>query len=378
MSDDFRLQKLLPTLQLIKEKKGTTILLTHRGRPFEHDIQLSTAILVPWFERHQFVTEFASTLSHLATIKAQKKKNDLIILENIRFWPEEYRADKIFACSLAAFGSYYVNDAFGSLHRNHTSITTLALCFPPSHRSIGLLVEKEIEQLHKLNNPHRPFLVIVGGNKIKDKVPFLYGCAKKADIIALCPAIIFSFLARRHLPIGDSLAEPIVFDDCRAIQENARKQGTRLLFPIDYIGAKSGESQNDVSTKIIPYAPDVIINNIQLLSIGPETVHEWKKIIDTANTIFFNGPFGLDRYPESLIPLHDLLGAIANSSAYTVVAGGDSVAAIRDYGYADAISFLSTGGGATLAFISGAHLVGLDALRESTVYDCSVMNRTEK
>lgn len=360
ITSEHRLQALLPTLTLIKEKGGHIILATHMGRPKEYDPSLSTEILVPWFEEQDFKVSFEPDLE-LAYKESKRPFGDILLLENLRFFPGEQTADPIFAHKLARMGDYYVNDAFGLVHRADTSITTVPELFDPHKRTIGLLIEQELNTMNTLlEHPAHPFVLILGGAKIKDKLPLIQAFLPVVDTILVCPAIVFTFLKAQGTEIGKSLVDDTLCEASKQIIEAARTQHVRVLFPVDYQiaqGTFDGEA-SFIDSTTIPH-------NCVGVSIGPKTEKLFAHEIKQASTVFMNGVFGNERNQKTLHGMKAVLKAMAQSQGLTVLGGGDSVAVAQELGFADQIDYCSTGGGATLTYLSGQPLPGLQVFINS-------------
>lgn len=356
--NDYRLQALLPTLNLIVEKKGKIILATHIGRPKGNDPLLSTQHLIPWFHKHGFEIDFEADFEKAAA-KSYEMNGSILLLENLRFFPGEKSYIPTFARTLANLADFYINDAFGSLHRTDTSITQLPLLFPQDKRTIGLLIENELSHLNRLiENPAQPFVAVIGGGKVTDKLPLLESLLDRVQVLLLCPAMAFSFLKALGINVGKSLVDKTAFDQCKNILVKAQQKNVLLLLPVDCIVA-DGEFEGP----LLPHAflVDEFPQNGVGISIGPKTTEIYVREILKGGTIFFNGLMGDVRRPETLNGMKDLLQAMAQSQGFTLIAGGDSVAAAQIMGLADTINYLSTGGGATLSYLSGKKLPGLDA-----------------
>ncbi len=360
IQDDFRLRALLPTLTYLQQHNAITFIITHLGRPKGSvDPKLSTKIFVPWFEKNNLNVIFENDLKKIQT--TQYKPGTVILFENIRFFPGEQNHDQQFAQEVAACADYYVNDAFGALHRNDTSVTLLANCFAPDKKTIGFLVEKELQELTKLKqNPEQPFLLIIGGGKVDTKLALIEGMLNNTSAIMLCPATVFTFLKCIGKEVGKSLVDEASYTVAQKIMNEANKKDCALLFPVDYQIAQEkidGPLQT-VSASAFP------ANGIGI-SLGPKTLELWAPLIKQAKTIFVNAAMGFAQRPDTLEGLHELLKLVAASSAHSVVGGGDSVAAVEKFGLTNnKISFLSTGGGATLSYLSDNPLPGLECLSE--------------
>lgn len=357
ITDDYRLQAILPTIDAILKKGGYITLLTHIGRPKNNEPLLSTKILLSWFAQKNYSISWAASIDEAEHL-LNTSIHPILLVENLRFYPEEKKGDIIFAKKLSTFGDFYINDAFGALHRNDTSIALLPTLFDFHHKTIGLLVEKELKMLTQLlHEPQKPFVIVVGGGKVKDKIPVIENLLHHAQTIALCPALAATFLKAMGKEVGKSLVDETVIPLCTSIIEKAKKFHVSLVFPLDYLIAYDTMQGNIeiISAEKFPH------NGIAL-SIGPRTIAYYATILQDAKKIFFNAAMGFWNIPESLLGTQALLRAIAQSPAFSVVGGGDSVAAAHQEGLSQTIDFLSTGGGATLTYLSGKELPGLQAL----------------
>lgn len=352
--NDFRLQATMATIDYILERGGTVILLTHRGRPQGYDNNLSNEIFVSWFNDKGYSIIFEPSLSALYE-KSLHHKQTILLGENLRFFPEELTNDIQFAHQLARLGDYYVNDAFGVLHRTDTSITTVPTLFLPEARTIGLLIERELAHLNRLlKKTQRPFIAILGGSKITDKIELIESLIGRVDTILLCPALTFTFLYAQGKSVGTSLIDKTLVQQCTAIMKKAEQSSTTIHFPIDYL-ASATPAHETVSIIDSPEIP----NNFFGITVGPKTVSLYAPILAKAATIFFNGVSGFLTDPQTLPYTHQLLQAVNSSSAYSVLGGGDSIAVAQYLNCTDSIDFISTGGGATIAYISNKQLPGL-------------------
>ncbi len=354
--DDFRLHAILPTLNYLIEHQAIIILATHIGRPQGKKIPaLSTQHLVPWFKKHGYEVIFEPNLT--TAINTNYPSSSIILLENMRFYAGEQTQDDNFAQQLASCADYYINDAFATLHRQDVSVSLVARYFPEDKKSIGFLVKKELEALDTLkNDPAHPFLLILGGGKPETKISLIKGMLPLADSILLCPALVFTFLAAQHKEVGKSLIDAAQFEQAKQLMNEAQKNNM-FHFPVDYqIALDSIHGPLEVvSSGQFPH------NGIGI-AIGPETIKLWHPLIQNAQTIFFNAAMGFAQQPHTQEALKTLLQCVAQSAAYSVVGGGDSVAAVQRYGLTAQIDFLSTGGGATLAYLTGKQLLGLQYL----------------
>ncbi|MFT6765274.1 MAG: phosphoglycerate kinase [Alteromonas naphthalenivorans] len=353
IASDFRIKALLPTINLILKKGGKVILLTHCGRPVKKSKKLSTKTLVDWFKKNDYHAVFAPTVEKAQSMST-KDNNNIVIVENLRFFDGEQTEDKTFAQELAALGDYYVNDAFALLHRNNTSITLLPKLFAPNKRTIGLLIEKELCELDALMQKSKsPFVILQGGIKGSTKLLLLQTLLDKADTILISTPLCFSFLKAQNKNVGASFTEDGLLPHIEKFLQAAKEKNVNVVLPIDY----------QVSSKSF-YEPHVlrevtsIQNNDTGVSIGPKTAVLFSNYIKKAKTVFANGLPGNYVYPETLEGTRMLLQALRQTNGLHILAGGDSVALVEKLGFND-VEYLSTGGGATLAYLSGQTLAGL-------------------
>ncbi|MBN1549574.1 phosphoglycerate kinase [Candidatus Babeliales bacterium] len=345
--DDYRLEALRPTLDYLKSKHCTIILATHIGRPEHPSPQFSTQHLMPWFTKHGYPVTLHPSLDIVPGT------GGMFLLENLRFFPGELTQDPTFTKQLARLADFYVTEAFGSLHRKNASVVNVPMLFPKSQRTFGFLVEKELNELSKLiTGPKKPFIILCGGGKAHDKIPLLLNLMPFADTMLILPAIAHTFAQELGKQMGKSIKEPTA--TVRPILEKARETGTRILLPRDYqIANDSFEGPLSYTTS------DEIPKNGVGISIGPKTIQAFDKKIAEGQTIFFNGIPGLLKRPETLEGARELLTSMAHARGYTVIGGGDTVAVARLFNLDHQIDFCSTGGGATLAYLSGTQLPGL-------------------
>ncbi len=363
IDNDFRLISILPTINFILNKNGSIVLATHIGRPTKQEPELSTHILVPWFKQHGYAIQFVPNISAIANLAIVPKQ--ILLIENLRFFPGEQNGDIFFAKELARTAQYYINDAFGTVHENACSTTLLPYEFPENRRSVGLLMEKELQALSMLTeHPPRPFLAILGGGKIKDKIPLIHSLLQKVDTLVICPALCFTFLKAMGKPVGKSLVDDTMVDACKKIIIEAERSGISLLFPVDY----------QITHSISPFSPPLILSlskeadnfpdNAIGISVGPKTVELISQEINQAQTIFLNCAMGFSEHPQTEQSTKDIIDAMAQSSAQTIIAGGDSVDIALHTKHYQQITHLSTGGGAALAYLSDKLLPGLIPFEE--------------
>ncbi len=358
ITNDFRLQSIMPTLDFIIEHKGSIVLATHLGRPKNKNPEFSTKILIPWFEKHGYTIRFIEDFTKITSEKIVPK--EILLLENLRFFPEEKNGDPLFAKQLAHTAQYYVNDAFGVLHEYDCSVTLLPYEFPENKRSIGFLIEKELSVLAQLKeHPQQPFIAILGGEKIKDKIPLMKHLLSKVESLIICPALCFSFLAARKQTVGKSLVDTTMIPTCKEIMLQAENSNIPCIFPVDYQVA-----YNSIDGPLDIVDGQKIPDNAIGISVGPKTVANITEIINHAKTIFLNCAMGFSERPETQESTIAIINAMAQSSAITIIAGGDSVDSAFHAKYYSQIDHLSTGGGAALAYLSDTVLPGLNPFEE--------------
>jgi phosphoglycerate kinase len=344
---DHKLQALKPTIDFIKKNGGKIILATHIGRPkqdknYNFDETLSTSHLIPWFKKNGYEIELEANLSQ-AQIKSHEKHQTILLLENLRFFAGEQNQDKVFASQLSHCADFYINDAFGVIHRNDTSITLLQELYTSQNKAAGPLIEKELEKLSKLiKNPKQPFVVILGGKKITDKIPLITSLIRKREqdrpkTIIISGALAYTFLKTQGKPVGISLVDNSLLDITHSILEEAIKNNIKIILPIDHI--IEGETKKPV--QIIP-------DNTKAIDIGPQSIELFAHYINKAKTIFANGTMGIHTDQITKHGTKEIFTQICNSDAYSVIGGGDAVAAMYEHKLENKVDFISTGGGATL------------------------------
>lgn len=358
ITNDYRLRQIQKTIDYIIHHSGHVLLTGHLGRPTGADKNLSLKNLMPWFTNHGYHIIFAESLTEAQILMQSLSCKSILLLENLRFFQGEQAHEIYFAQTIAKLADYYVNDAFGTLHRHDSSITLVPRFFQQKYKTIGFLVEQELGMLNKLTiNPARPFILLLGGCKIEEKIPLIEHLINYADKILLCPAIAFSFMKAMGIPIGKSLVTEQSIKLCRNILDLAKKQKIEILLPQDFqVAAKTIEG--DLSFIDAHTLDDTRIG----ISIGPKTIDLYTKEINQAHTIFYNGLMGFQEHPETLQGSYAIFQAMTKSDAFTVIGGGDTVGAAQSMGFADQLSFCSTGGGATLAYLSGNPLPGIEAI----------------
>jgi len=362
IADDTRIREALPTIQYLLDNKAKIILASHLGRPKGRDAQESLEGVA---ERLAELIGREVTFPEDCVGDAVKKlvhemrEGDVILLENLRFHKEEEANDPQFAQALAQLAEVYVNDAFGTLHRAHASTAAMVKHF--REKGIGLLVKKELEFLSPLlTKPARPYYAVLGGAKVSDKIGLIENLIYKVDGLLLGGGLAYTFLRAKGEEIGTSKLEPEKLHLAAKILQNAKDQGVPVYLPTDH--KVSDRAAQDAKARVVK----TIAYNEMGLDLGPETVRRYTEVLSGAKTIFWNGPMGVFELPAFAEGSSAIARAIASASekneAVSIVGGGESLAAVHMSGVAAHITHLSTGGGATLAFLEGKELPGLKAL----------------
>lgn len=357
VSDDTRIVAALPTIKYLLEHGASVILFSHLGRPKEGpDPQFS---MRPTAEHlsgllGQPVAFAEEAIGPIADAAAKAlKPGSVLVLENTRFYKGETKNDMELARQWAAMADLYVNDAFGSAHRAHASTEGVAHFLPAV---AGFLMEKEIIYLGQaISDPKRPFIAILGGAKISDKIGVIRNLLAKADLVLIGGGMANTFFKAQGYPVGDSLVEDEVLDTARQLLAEG---GTRLRLPVDVVIADRFEAE--AASKGMEMGP--IPSGWRILDIGPQTIAAYTKVLHGAGTVVWNGPMGVFEFPRFAKGTFGVAKAVAESSATSIVGGGDSVAAINQSGLQDRITHISTGGGASLEMLEGLTLPGVASL----------------
>ena len=367
VANDKRIVASLPTIRKIMEDGGKAILMSHLGRPKGKRVpEMSLAPVAKRLEKLlgkpvKFVNDCIGPEVEKAV--SGLKSGECLLLENLRFYPEEEKNDPEFAKKLAGLGDVYVNDAFGTAHRAHASTEGVTKYFKQC--AAGYLMQSELKYLGlALANPQRPFVAVLGGAKISGKIDVITNLMDKVDSILIGGGMAFTFYKAMGKEIGKSLLEPDKVDLAKQILDKAKEKQVGFFLPVDVVIAS--EAKEDASTQVV--ASDAIPPDMQGLDIGPKTLREFSSELDQAKTVVWNGPMGVfevGKFAAGTIGIARELAKITEKGATTIVGGGDSASAVSKAGLKDKLSHISTGGGASLEFLEGKTLPGVAALTDA-------------
>jgi phosphoglycerate kinase len=367
ITDDTRMRAALPTIKKVITDGGSAILMSHLGRPKGIEDKYSLKHLVKHL-KELTGTEviFANDCIGPEAEKkaAELKPGQILLLENLRFHPEEKNGDENFAKQLAALADVYINDAFGTAHRAHASTYTIAKFFPSDKKMFGYLIEKEIKSVDKvLKEGKSPVLAIIGGAKVSSKITIIENILPKIDVLMIGGGMAYTFFKALGGKTGSSLVEDDYLDTAKEVMEKAKKQNVKVLLPQDSLCADA--FANDANTKIFP--SDNIADGWMGLDLGEKACQEYRNTILQAQTILWNGPMGvfeMDSFAKGTEVVAEAVAEATQNGAFSVVGGGDSVAAVNKFHLADKVSHVSTGGGAMLEYLEGKTLPGIAAILE--------------
>lgn len=362
ITDDKRIVGALPTIRYIIENGGKLILVSHLGRPkngFEEKYSMSPTAVHLSKLLGKDVTLASDVIGEDAKAKAAAlKEGEILMLENVRFHKEETKNDPAFAKELASLAEIYVNDAFGTAHRAHASTAGLADYLPSA---CGYLIKKELDVMGKaLDNPERPFVAILGGAKVSDKISVIENLLDKVDTLIIGGGMAYTFFKAQGYGVGTSICELDKVDLAKSLLIKAKEKKVNLLLPVDNIIGKEFDANTEAKTVLSTEIPDGWMG----LDIGEKTVELFAEAIKDAKTVVWNGPMGVFEMERFANGTKKIAEALANSEATSIVGGGDSAAAVEQLGFADKITHISTGGGASLEFLEGKELPGIAVLDE--------------
>jgi phosphoglycerate kinase len=366
VTDNTRIKAAIPTIEKVLASGGSAILMSHLGRPKgKENPDMSLKFIVKSLSEllpgKDILFASDSTGEDAASKAKALKPGQVLLLENLRYHNEEEGGDKGFSGKLAALGDVYINDAFGTAHRAHASTTVMAQFFPKD-KMFGYLMESEIKAIDKVLKSHeKPFTAIIGGSKVSDKVGIIENLMEKADNILIGGAMAYTFLKANGEEVGISKTEDDKLDLARKLIQKAKDKGVKLLLPIDSLTAEN--FSNDAPIKI--ESSGTISSGRMGLDIGPEAIKAYKNVLMQSKTILWNGPMGVFEWGNFEKGTKEVAYAVAEATskgAFSLIGGGDSVAAINKFGLDKKVSYVSTGGGAMLEYLEGKQLPGIEAI----------------
>ncbi|QUH21344.1 phosphoglycerate kinase [Alkaliphilus sp. B6464] len=362
ITDDIRIRAAMPTVEYIINKGGAVILMSHLGRPNgepnpKYSLEPVAKRISELIGREvKFAADDAVVGNITKNLASELKKGEILLLQNVRYRKEEEKNNEDFSKELASLGDAYVNDAFGTAHRAHSSTAGIAKFLPSA---MGYLIEKEVSFIGKaLESPERPFVAILGGAKVSDKIGVIENLIDKVDALIIGGGMAYTFFKAKGYEVGQSLLEEDKVSLAANLIEKAKEKNVELLLPIDTVVAKEFAADADhwtVNSNSIP-------RETMGLDIGEKTRELFAQKVKEAKTVIWNGPMGVFEMPAFAKGTREIAKALANSKATTIIGGGDSAAAVEQLGFADKMTHISTGGGASLEFLEGKILPGIDVL----------------
>lgn len=375
ITDDTRIRAAVPTIQRVLKDGGSVILMSHWGRPIK-DMAKKPELTEKDFSLQRIVNRVSELLEtpvlfggDALSSEAREKANQLqpgevLLLENLRFHPEEEKGDAAFAEKLSALGDVYINDAFGAAHRSHASTAVIAQYFPTDKKMFGLLMESEVKAAEQvLHKAEKPFTAIIGGAKVSDKILIIENLLDRATDIIIGGGMAYTFFKAQDCNIGNSLCEEDRLDTARELLEKAKAKGVCIHLPSDSVIADKFAADANVSSAHNHEIPDGWMG----LDIGQMACDMFSKVIRNSKTILWNGPMGvfeMEKFQHGTQCVAEAVAEATANGAFSLVGGGDSVAAVNKFGFADQVSYVSTGGGALLEFFEGKELPGIKTIQD--------------
>ena len=366
VTDDTRIRAALPTIKRIAENGGAVILMSHLGRPKNGpEDKFSLKHIIPALSSHlgkevKYADDCIGDSAKKMT--SELKAGEVLVLENLRFYKEETKGDEEFAKKLASLADVYVNDAFGTAHRAHASTTIIAQFFP-NDKMFGYLIENELKSMDSvLTTPKKPFTAILGGAKVSTKITIIKKMLEKVDNILIGGGMTYTFVKAQGGQIGSSLVEEDYLQEAREILEEAKAKGVKIYIPEDNVLADKFDNEANIKVKAINEGEEGWLG----LDIAEKSIKTFSDVIKTSSTILWNGPMGvfeMEKFSKGTIEIAKAIAEATAGGAYSLVGGGDSVAAVNKLGFADKVSYVSTGGGAMLEYLEGKALPGIKAIR---------------
>ena len=364
ITDDIRIVSALPTIKYLLDNNAKVILMSHLGRPdkcydAKYSLKPVATRLSELLKQDVKLAEDENVVGENAKrLVSDMKEKDVVMLENVRFVAGETKNDPTFAKELSSLADIFVNDAFGTAHRAHSSTAGIADYIPAV---MGFLIEKEVSIMGKaLENPERPFVAILGGSKVSDKISVIENLITKVDTLVIGGAMAYTFLKSQGKAIGTSRVEEDKIELAKTLIEKADKAGVKLLLPVDHVVAKEFDANADSHNTVDENIEDGFMG----LDIGEKTVKLYCDVIAKSKTAIWNGPMGVFEMPKFAVGTKALAQALSETDAVSIIGGGDSAAAVEQLGFADKMTHISTGGGASLEFLEGKVLPGIDVLQD--------------
>lgn len=362
ITDNTRIVAALPTIKYLLEQNCKLILSSHLGRPkgeFKPEYSLAPVAKELSKLLGKEVIMANDVVGEDATTKANNlKEGEILLLENVRFHKEETENDTEFSKKLASMAEVFVNDAFGTAHRAHSSTTGIASYLPAVS---GFLIEKELKFLgNAVNNPERPFVAILGGAKVSDKIGVIDSLLEKVDVLMIGGGMAYTFFKAQGYEVGNSICEMDKLDLAKSAMEKAKQKGVKLMLPVDTKVGK--EFKADTESKVVKYTE--IPSDWEGFDIGTETIKMFSDELRNAKTVIWNGPLGLFEFDQFAVGTNEIAKVLSEIDATTIIGGGDSAAAVKKAGLEDKMTHISTGGGASLEFLEGKKLPGIEALMD--------------